>query len=65
MSQKKFSLISSFIFLVIGMLHIGRILYGANVVAGGVAFPMWLSGVGAIVFFALAYFGFKINRSLA
>ena len=63
MSSKNFSLVAAFIFLAIGLLHILRILYGAEAVIAGWYLPMWASGAGSIVMFVLAFFGFQINRS--
>ncbi len=62
MSVKNFSLVSAFIFLAIGLLHVLRIVYGAEAVIAGWYVPMWASGAGSIVAFVLAFFGFQINR---
>ena len=62
MNQKTFSLTVGFIFLILGLLHIARIVYGVNMVVADWPIPMWVSGAGAIVAFALAFFSFQINR---
>ncbi len=62
MSSKNFSLVAAFIFLAVGLLHVLRVLYGAEAVIAGWYVPMWASSVGSIVSFVLAFLGFQINR---
>ncbi|OGI94391.1 hypothetical protein A3A03_03800 [Candidatus Nomurabacteria bacterium RIFCSPLOWO2_01_FULL_40_18] len=63
MQQKTYLIISSVIFLIVGVLHLCRALAGWEVVIGSFMVPVWASWIAFIVGGTLAYFGFKFTRS--
>ena len=62
MSQKAFLLVAAIIFLLVGLLHVLRLVYGWTVVIGGWSVPMWVSWVALIVAALLAYEGFRLSK---
>lgn len=50
------------IFLVIGVTHVLRIVYGWDAEIGGVVIAGWVSWVAAFVSCYLAYWGFKLGK---
>ena len=51
--------IASVIFLVIGLLHLSRLLFHFTVVIGGWDVPLWINGAGAAVALSLSLWLFK------
>jgi hypothetical protein len=49
-------------FLVMGLLHLLRIIFGWQAEIGGLSIPFWASWLALPVMAALAYFGFMQNR---
>ena len=47
--MKLFTTIGAVFFLIIGVLHLLRIVYGVQVMAGNYTVPMWMSYFGFIV----------------
>ncbi len=47
--RKPFTMIGSVVFLIVGILHAARVVYGAQIVIGGTVIPMWASYLGAVV----------------
>ncbi len=64
MDQKTFSLISGFIFVLIAILHVLRIVYAWDAVIGGWEVPKWISWVAIGVGVYLGYEGLRLSRSL-
>jgi hypothetical protein len=62
MSRRAYLLVAAFIFSLVCLLHLARIVFGWSVAIGDWSVPMWLSWVGMIVTGALAYFGFSLAR---
>ncbi len=64
MDQKTFSLISGFIFLLIAILHVLRIVYALDAVIGGWEVPKWISWVAIAAGVYLGYEGLRLSKSL-
>lgn len=64
MDQKTFSLISGFIFVLIAILHVLRIVYAWDAVIGGWEVPKWISWVAIAVGVYLGYEGLRLSKSL-
>lgn len=62
MSVKNFTLTTGFIFLILGLCQISRVLYGWNVVVAGWNLPVWASGAIALFAFFLSFESFRISR---
>lgn len=62
MSFKSYSLLTSVIFLLIGVLHLARIIQGWSAEIGGWLVPMWLSWVALILAGYLGYTGWKHSQ---
>jgi hypothetical protein len=60
--MKQYCSISALIFGVVGVLHLVRVVKGWSFVIGPLDVPIWLSGVGGIVAFALCVTGFTLAR---
>jgi TRAP-type C4-dicarboxylate transport system permease small subunit len=54
--------VSATLFLVIGIVHLLRIIFGWQAEIGGLSIPFWVSWLALPVTGALAYFGFMQNR---
>ena len=59
--QKPFTLIGSFVFLLVGILHALRVVYGAPIVIADVAIPMWPSYAGTVAGIVLAIMLWREN----
>ena len=62
MTKNNFGYVVSFVFLVVGVMHALRLLYGWEVQMGSLVMPMWASWAGVIVAFYLAYQGFQLFK---
>ncbi|OGI82942.1 hypothetical protein A3I95_02995 [Candidatus Nomurabacteria bacterium RIFCSPLOWO2_02_FULL_44_12] len=62
MTKNNFVSVASFIFLVVGVLHVLRLLNGWEVQIGGFVPPMWASWVALILAAYLALQGFRLAR---
>lgn len=62
MNQKTFSLVTGVIFLVIGFLHVARIIFGWEAVIGGWQVPMWLSWIAAVAGLYLGFQGVRYGK---
>lgn len=56
--------LTGFIFLVMGMLHLIRVIYGWSAVIAGWEVPLWVSWVIVVVAAILVYFAFNKENSL-
>lgn len=63
MSNKTYCTLSAALFLLIGLAHVVRLLVGITFQIGSHDLPMWVSAVGAIITFFLAWSGFKSART--
>jgi len=57
--MKTFTCIGAWFFLLVGILHLLRIVYGVQVMAGTYVVPMWMSYFGCIVPVFIAIMMFK------
>jgi uncharacterized protein YacL len=63
MDQKAYNTITAVLFLIMGLLHLLRIIFGWPAQIGGLNIPIWASWLAVLVTGALAYFGFRQNIS--
>jgi uncharacterized protein involved in cysteine biosynthesis len=54
--------VTAALFLVMGIVHLLRIILGWHVEIGGLSIPFWLSWLAVLAAGALAYFGFTQKR---
>ena len=62
MSNKNYSLLTGGFFMIVGILHLSRLLLGWEAMIGGWLVPMWVSVVAVVVTGCLAYQGFKNSK---
>jgi len=62
MNQKTFSLVAGIIFLVIGFLHVARIIFVWEVIMGGWQVPMWVSWPAAVAGLYLGFQGVRYGK---
>ena len=62
MTKKHFVYLASVIFLIMGIVHIVRLLVGWQVQIAGFMVPMWIYWLEAFVFLYLSFVGFKIKN---
>ncbi|HEY4511464.1 MAG TPA: hypothetical protein VJH55_01350 [Candidatus Paceibacterota bacterium] len=62
MSHKNFINSTSIIFLIIGLLHLVRVIYGTRVIVGTSVIPTWASIVVVVVAAYLSIQGFKMSK---
>lgn len=62
MNQKTFSLVAGTIFLVIGFLHVARIVFGWEVQIAAWEVPMWLSWAAVVAGLYLGYQGVRYGK---
>ena len=65
MDQKAYNTITAVVFLIVGVLHLLRIIFGWPAQIGGLNIPIWASWLAVLVTGALAWFGFRQNIGLA
>ena len=63
-SVKTFLQIAGVIFTIVGLLHLLRLLTGFHVVFGSWTFPMWLSIIGVIIPWYLAYNAWNLTKKM-
>lgn len=61
MNQKTFSLVVGILFLVIALLHAGRLLFAWQASIGGWMVPTWLSWLALLVASYLSFQGFRLS----
>ncbi|MCX5711717.1 MAG: hypothetical protein NTY47_01425 [Candidatus Omnitrophica bacterium] len=62
-NQKKIALrISGVIFGMVALLHLARLIFRVEIIAGGVNIPMWLSVVGSVIPAVLAMWMLNISK---
>lgn len=62
MNRKTYATITATLFLVVGIVHLLRIILGWQVEIGSLSIPFWVSWLAVLVAGALAYFGFTQHR---
>ena len=62
MAQKKFLTLAGWIFSIIAVLHVVRLVYHWEVLVAGRVVPLWVSGIGIVVAGWLAVAGFKLSK---
>ena len=62
MKKDNFVLLASWIFLLVGVTHIVRLLSGWQVQMGDVMVPMWIYWVEAFGALYLSYLGFQLGK---
>ncbi|PIR85049.1 hypothetical protein COU15_02650 [Candidatus Kaiserbacteria bacterium CG10_big_fil_rev_8_21_14_0_10_45_20] len=58
MDTKTYYKVASSLFLIVGLAHLVRALYGWEAIVAGVIVPVWFSWVAAVVVLYLSYRGF-------
>jgi hypothetical protein len=62
LSVKNYLYITSVIFFIIGFLHLIRLIFELSIVLAGFIVPLWVSVVGVVVTWYLAYCAFTLAR---
>lgn len=62
MKPRTYGLITGLIFLLIALLHLGRLIFGWEAIIGGWAVPTWISVIALLVAAYLGYEGLKLRR---
>jgi hypothetical protein len=62
MTKNHFVFLASFIFLIIGVINVFRLIIGWQVQIAGFMVPMWIYWVEAFALFYLSFLGFKIKK---
>ncbi|HEX4143978.1 MAG TPA: hypothetical protein VHY91_10625 [Pirellulales bacterium] len=60
--MKPFTIIAIVVFALVALLHIARLVFGWEVVVGGMVLPMWGSVVAAVVVAAIALMLWRENQ---
>ena len=63
MTKDKFVSVVSGLFLIIGIIHVLRLLNGWEVQIASATIPMWASWAGVLVAFYLAFTGFRLVKN--
>lgn len=62
MNHKTYSQLTGAIFIIIALLHLGRIVWGWGAVIGGWTVPMWTSWIALVVGAYLGWQGMKMGK---
>ncbi len=63
MNHKTFASVTGIFFLLVGVLHALRLIFGWSAIIGGIVVPLWASAVAIIIAAYLAYQGLKMSRA--
>ena len=55
MNRKPFSILAVFVFVIVAVLHVVRLVFGWEVVINGAKIPMWVSPLGMVIAGVLAF----------
>jgi hypothetical protein len=62
LNRNTYATVTAMLFLVMGIVHLLRIILGWHVEIGGLSIPFWVSWLALPVTGALAYYGFTQKR---
>ena len=62
MQHRNFALTAAAIFLILGVVHLIRVVSGWEVVVNGKMIAMWPSWVAIVITLSLAYSGFRLSK---
>ncbi len=60
--ERKFHLIAGWVFLIVAILHLLRVLFGVELMLGLWDVPYWINGLAAIITAFLSYASFKLAK---
>ena len=60
--RQPFTTVAVVVFSLVALLHVLRLLYGWEVIVGGMMIPMWASVLGAVIAALLAVMVFRETR---
>jgi TRAP-type C4-dicarboxylate transport system permease small subunit len=60
--KENYLYLTSIIFLIVGIVHLFKILSGFSIVIAGVPYPLWISWAEMILAFGFAFLGFRFAR---
>jgi hypothetical protein len=63
MKQKTYTMITALVFLVVGVVHLLRVLSGWEVTFNGSVIPLWISWMGVVLAGMLSYTAFRLSKS--
>lgn len=55
MTRKPFSILAVFVFVIVAVLHVVRVVFGWEVIINGAKIPMWVSLLGVAISGVLAF----------
>ncbi len=62
MKKKSYFYTASIIFLIVGTVHLLKILINFEIQIAGISYPVWLSWIEMIIAFYLASVGFRLGK---
>ncbi|KKS23870.1 MAG: hypothetical protein UU82_C0017G0004 [Candidatus Nomurabacteria bacterium GW2011_GWC2_41_8] len=62
MTKNNFISVASYVFLIVGIMHIARLLTGWQVQINGFMIPMWIYWVEAFASLYLSFLGFRLSK---
>ena len=62
MNNTTYYKVTGYIFLIIFVLHLWRVIQGWEVLVNGYSIPMWVSWAGLLLAGFFAYSGFKVKK---
>jgi len=62
MKKKHYYYITSIIFLIVGVIHLARIITGFEILIFGYLYPMWLSVLEMVIAFYFVVLGFRLGN---
>ena len=62
MKKKHYFYITSIIFLIVGVIHLARIITGFEILIFGYLYPMWLSVLEMVIAFYFVVLGFRLGN---
>lgn len=57
--------IAAFVFLLVGLVHLSRLVFQFDLVIGNWMVPLWVNGVGALLSLILSFYLFKSLKHFA
>ena len=62
MNATTYALTTGLIFLLIALLHLGRLIFGWEAIIGGWSVPVWVSVIALLVAAYFGYEGLRLSR---